>query len=351
MIARRTHTLFAWLIILGLLVFIPQNSWADQIILKDGSVVYGQILRQSRTDVTIRSNDRTQVIQKTQIARIQYGVNEPQPVVEEPTPEPEPPQTNEPEETTEPTTEAESESTVSEPETTEIEPTETEPGESDWLDFLGQRRFYLGLTYHAGDDAHVSMDDPVVSPELTHPFASQMRSESGAGMHVGIDQDVFVDFFYLNLTAGATRRSDALAPVHLSAYKDAIDLYGVYERLSGTEFYLRPGFGLRFAISEALAVALQFNLHAGVVQMDYRIVAYETTANALLEATRVPFNQPERWHTYRFHNPEYQGPSVSLAFDFQNFRLWVGRNWLEGSASGSSFTRDEWITGVAYVWH
>lgn len=65
MLNRRKLVLFV--------VLLPGLLVAEQIHLKDGSVVEGTILQQSRTSIQIRTIDGVKIISKDDIRRIDYG--------------------------------------------------------------------------------------------------------------------------------------------------------------------------------------------------------------------------------------------------------------------------------------
>lgn len=54
-------------------LFLPLSLLADRITLRDGQIINGRIVNQSRTNVVIRTANGVQNVSKDQIARIQYG--------------------------------------------------------------------------------------------------------------------------------------------------------------------------------------------------------------------------------------------------------------------------------------
>lgn len=63
-------------ILIAFALFLPASIKADTVRMKNGQVLTGQIVAQTRTSVTIRTSGGMRVVQKAQIASIQYGAVE-----------------------------------------------------------------------------------------------------------------------------------------------------------------------------------------------------------------------------------------------------------------------------------
>ena len=149
----------------------------------------------------------------------------------------------------------------------------------------------------------------------------------------------------LGVDGGALRRQYGVRPRQLSLLD--LDLEDVYQNLSGTEFFLRPGVGLEAPLSESISVAVRMGYNFSVLRSNWETYSLEQFPSTVFDGS-VEMT-PEGVRQYKIHNPQFSGPVLQLAFQFDIFRVSVGRQWLAGSASGVRLFRDEWLMAAGVM--
>lgn len=334
----RRKALFA--ILIGMFLS-PPLLRADRVMLKNGQVHFGKIIGQSRKTITLQKKGKRQTFKKIKIRRVDYGMRPPEPVVPE---EKKPDQKPHPEE-------KQPDNRKSLPLTTDLilksEYQSQTPENQDLRRYLGEMRFGLGIAYHFTTRSTMDLESTPLIPGTLSPFRRDLQSADRPGLRLWLEQEVIWDFIFITIGGGFVYRQEKMAPRQMEAYGDITDNYQFYQSIEGYEYYLNPGFGMRFLLTEDLAISPQLTWRAGVLRTDHRQFLPEVRQTGLLEP--VFESNPLLWRAYRFHNISYGGAELRLAVDWQLLRVWVSRVWTQGPGGDARFNRDEWVVGTGVV--
>lgn len=334
---------------------------AETIVLKNGQILSGKVVSQNKTSITVQTENGRRTILKSQIRRIDYKSPEAVRREEDQRRQREAAERRRKQQAEaarkaeeerqarlkaeEAAREAErlrkQEEAAREAERKRIEQEKSEQttvdSESDARgdpglslgELLGDYAFGAGFEFHDAASADFFYDGPTNLAGGNHLFERTMGSQGALAPVLFYEQSVGEPWLMGGIEAGFLYRRDELRPGLL------------YPALSGWEFFVRPSLGARFQLGESFALHLRGLYAFAATQMGREFYGPEWTLNQGLV-----LDQLDGIQRYRIRNPQYGGPAVRIALEFDRFRVWLGRQWLSGKAGDARIFRDNWIVGV-----
>lgn len=357
--SRRFSTLaaIAFTLTAGLLLLLPAGGLsAETIVLKNGQILGGKIVGQSRTSITLQTPNGRRTIQKSQIRRIDYkspaevraeeqrriareeaerkkreeAAREAAERAEQERLAREEAERLQREQAEQQAVEGDGSASETAGETAEAADAGADPGAA-LIELFGTARFGGALEWHDSSSADVHFDQlPAAfgNQQLT-VFDRDTSSTAGIAPVFFYEQDFGWPWLVPGFELGAIYRKDQLRPNLL------------LPAMSGWELFARPSLGVRYAINNLLFVHLRgyFAFHS--LRMDREFYAPEWNLQQGLVLDRL-----ESIRRFRVRNPESAGPGLRIALEIDRFRVYLGRQWLRGQGGDARFYRDNWIAGV-----
>ncbi|MCR9142756.1 MAG: hypothetical protein NXI24_10930 [bacterium] len=205
---------------------------------------------------------------------------------------------------------------------------DVDPGLS-LAELFGEAVFGGGFELHDAAAADFFFDGPTNTAGGNHLFERGMGSDGALAPVLFYERSVWDPRLVPGIEVGFLYRKDTLRPGLL------------YPALSGWEFFVRPGLGARFELTEDLALHLRGYYAFAATQMGREFYGPEWTLDRGLVLDRLDGIQ-----RYRIRNPQSAGPGLRIAFEFDRFRLWIGRQWMSGRAGDARIYRDNWVAGL-----
>lgn len=341
----------AVLVLLAMLLAATALS-AETIVLKNGQILSGKIVGQSRTSITLQTPGGRRTIQKSQIRRIDYksaaevrreeerrlareaAIREKQEAAERQKRE-------EAERKAREAAELEQRAEAKRQQVEEAERLAREGQDGDGsqgadpgaalAELFGDARFGGGFEWHDASSADFYYDTQpaVFGNEQLFVFDRDTSSTPGIAPVLFYEQEFVRPWLLPGFEVGAIYRKDQLRPNLL------------FPAMSGWELFARPSIGVRYALTDTFAVQLRgyFAFHSLRMQREFYAPEWNLQQGLVLDRL-------ESIRRHKISNPESAGPGLRIALEFDRFRVYVGRQWLRGQAGEASFYRDNWIAGV-----
>lgn len=340
------------LLLFALMVAGPTTDLAaETILLKSGQILTGSLVSQNKTSVTIQTENGRRTISKSRIRRIDFKSpeivrREEQQRLQREAAE----RRKQQEEAAKEAAKKEAAERLkreaaerklareaaaradldqqSESENPEESAGDPDPGRS-LADLLGESHLGGGFEFHDSSSANFYYDGPTNTAGGNHLFERTMGARSVLAPVLFYEQSIWDPRLLPGIEAGFLYRKDRLRPGLL------------YPALSGWEIFVRPSIGARFGLTGDLFLHLRGYYAFAVTQLGREFYGPEWNLQRGLV-----LDQLDGIQRYNIHNPQYAGPGLRLAFEFDRFRVWVGRQWLSGTAGDARVFRDNWVVGV-----